>query len=426
MHVSPGTVYAQDTKSDEKSSPQLSAPAAKQASEFNSDYEDVPQFGGPSSVGADLEEDNKIKEPVYRFDSLQRALIPYYDFKERLNKDRSLSFGFDYTALYQGATESLGEDQAASGIFRFFGNWTLLGRESGNTGSIVFKVENRHRLGTDIAPQDLGFEAGYFGLTAGPFSDFDWGVTNLYWQQRFREGRLSFIAGVVDTTDYVDIYGLTNPWTAFSNLAFLTDPTIPVPDQGLGAAVGVMATENVYVMAGLANANGDPTEPGEWFDTFFEDQEYFTHIEVGLVSSFERRYFDNIHLTAWHVDDRKEAQTPDGWGLALSATKFINDTWMPFLRAGWSDGKAPLLNASVGVGVGYYVRERSDLVGFGVNWGKPSAAGLNDQYTIEAFYRLQLAQNFAITPSVQLIIDPALNPEEDAIALFGLRARLSF
>ena len=28
----------------------------------------------------------------------------------------------------------------------------------------------------------------------------------------------------------------------------------------------------------------------------------------------------------------------DGWGLAFSAAKFINDTWMPFLRAGYSDG----------------------------------------------------------------------------------------
>ena len=99
---------------------------------------------------------------------------------------------------------------------------------------------------------------------------------------------------------------------------------------------------------------------------------------------------------------------------------------MPFLRLGWSEGGAPLLNSSVGAGIGYYIKERSDLIGFGLNWGKPSKSGLNDQYTTELFYRLQLSPNFAITPDVQLLINPANNLDEDIILVFGLRARLSF
>jgi len=38
---------------------------------------------------------------------------------------------------------------------------------------------------------------------------------------------------------------------------------------------------------------------------------------------------------------------------------------------------------------------------------------------------LQLTQNLAITPDVQLIINPALNPDESSIWVFGLRARLA-
>jgi porin len=39
---------------------------------------------------------------------------------------------------------------------------------------------------------------------------------------------------------------------------------------------------------------------------------------------------------------------------------------------------------------------------------------------------VQLAQNLAITPDVQLIINPANNPDEDLIAVFGLRVSLTF
>jgi porin len=397
----------------------------QEGSNTKSGYEDVPQFGGPNSVGGILIEDDAVRKPWFRLESVDRVLQPWFDWKEGLNRDYGLSFGLDYSALGQIASDSLGKDNAAGGIFRFFGNWTVIGRESGNTGSIVFKVENRHRLGTDIAPQNLGFEVGYLGITGTAFSDFGWGLTNLYWKQRFNQGRISFVAGAVDVTDYLDVYGLINPWTSFQNLSFLTNPTIPAPNQGLGAAIGAMATDNIYVIGGLADTNGDPTEPLDWFDTFFSDNEYFYHFEVGWTSSQDRIYLDNIHLTGWYADNRVKAGVESGKGLAFSAAWFVNDTWMPFFRTGYSDGGGALLKATASAGIGYYFKESKDLFGFGLNWGRPPQSGLDDQYTAEIFYRFQLTQNLAITPDVQLIIDPALNPNESSIWIFGLRARLA-
>ena len=86
----------------------------------------------------------------------------------------------------------------------------------------------------------------------------------------------------------------------------------------LGAAMRIMATENIYIVGGLADANGHPTQPGELFDSFFDDTEYFTHLEIGWISSWEKRFNDNIHLTAWHADERDRAQVSDGWGMAFS------------------------------------------------------------------------------------------------------------
>jgi len=400
-------------------------PLAVQVIQSRSGYSDVPEFGGPSSVGAGLRQDDETKAGLIRLNFLDRALKPWFDFKGRVNKRIGLAFGLDYTAIYQIATKSPGEDDAAGGIFRFFGSWTLFGRDSGNTGTFTYKVENRHGLGTEIVPQNLGFEVGYVGLTAQPFNDAGWLLTNFYWQQRLFEGKLSIIAGIVDVTDYVDVYALTNPWTQFSNLSFGLSPTIPAPNPGLGAAFGAMATDHIYVVAGIADTNGDPSDPFHNFDTFFDEHEYFTHAEIGWVSSFEKRYLDNIHLTFWHADERKMLAVPDGWGMAFSGSWYVKDSLLPFFRAGYSDTQAFLLKGNVSTGLGYYREGSSDLLGLGLSWGKPHEDSLSDQYTAEIFYRLQLAQNLAVTPDIQFLIDPANNPGHDFITVFGLRARLA-
>ena len=380
-------------------------------------------FGGPSSVGDLLREDRDLRAERAPVPVFRDPLDAWFAFKENLNRQLGLDFGLDYTALGQRVSDSPGDQGAASGIFRAYGTWTLLGRNSGNDGGLVMKVENRHDLGTDLTPQDLGTVAGSILPTGTAFTDYEWGVTNLFWRQRLLDGRVSFVAGTVDVTDYLDVYGLINPWTHFQNLAFLTNPAIAPPNQGLGVAGAAMLTSNIYVIGGFADANGEPTVAG--FDTFFEDNEYFKHVEIGWTSSQDRIYLDNIHLTYWHADDREAAGVPESWGLAFNAAKYLDERWLPFLRAGYSEGGAAPLRANIAAGVGLR-RANTDVLGVGLGWGRPSLGHLRDQYTAEMFYRWQATETLAITPDLQLIWDPALNPLEDSIAVFGLRGRAAY
>jgi porin len=72
----------------------------------------------------------------------------------------------------------------------------------------------------------------------------------------------------------------------------------------------------------------------------------------------------------------------------------------------------------------YYLPRYRDLLGFAAAWNDPAVAGLSDQTTLEAFYRYQFSNNIAITADAQLLLNPSLNPSEDQIAVFGLRARV--
>jgi porin len=65
-------------------------------------------------------------------------------------------------------------------------------------------------------------------------------------------------------------------------------------------------------------------------------------------------------------------------------------------------------------------------MGLAVNWGDPPDDALSEQITTEAFYRVQIAQNLAVTPSLQYLVDPAFNAVDDAVWVFGLRLRTTY
>ncbi len=390
-----------------------------------------PEFGGPDSVRTTIAEDDKPKESVFRSEALQQWLEPYYDFKSRLAEEHGVTFGLDYSAAYLVADNSAGKDRAASGMLRFFGGWDVIGRESGDTGTVVWKLENRHEY-TSNPPSAMAPDLGYVGLIEAPFNDDHWRLTNLYWRQRLQQGRVSVIGGFLDVTDFLDLYALTSPWTGFFNLAFSTgSATIPLPgDAAFGVGGAVMLTDTLYAMASLVDSNADPTDALHGIETFYRDHEFFTTLEVGRTTSQERIYLDNTHVTLWHVDERDGPGVANGWGFNFSTAQYVNDKWLPFLRAGYAHDGGSLLETSVSVGFGYQGVPNQDLLGFGINWGNPNAdtfgAGLDNQWTAEVFYRLQLSPNFALTPDLQYIVDPALNPGENDVFVFGLRGRLAF
>ena len=67
---------------------------------------------------------------------------------------------------------------------------------------------------------------------------------------------------------------------------------------------------------------------------------------------------------------------------------------------------------------------RDSMLGVGISTGKPQ--GLNDnQVATEIFYRWQLSQYLALTPSVQFLKDPALNTQDSSVTVLSLRFRIS-
>ena len=269
---------------------------------------EVP-FESPRSVHGELD---AARTQMARFPlptALHDSLEPWYEWKARVLADTGLDFAFSYAALYQRASRSHagGNRDGAGGIFRFLGSWTLVERGTENEGALVYRVEQRHKLGTDLAPTEVGPATGSITKTGRTFSDFQWGAT----------------------------------------LAF------------------------------------------------------------------------------WRMDGRDDADLPHNWGLNISASIEDDSGFMPFLRAGYASGETATLDRVVTIGAGQRVCGH-DMLGAGVSWGRPTDRDLDDQGTAEVFYRIQLAENLQLTPDLQLIINPALDPGENTLWVAGLRLRITF
>ncbi len=373
----------------------------------------TPRFGGPDAVENQMEKDSESWD----------------EWKKNLKDDHGFAFSVDYTGVVLAASETFSDSTGAGGIARIYGSWDLWNE---GAGALIWKFEHRHAYG-DTSPFvfSLG-QIGYVGLQEPPFNDSDFRTQNLYWRHRLNGGRSTLIAGILDVTDYVDAFALASPWLHFMNFAFSTgSAAIGLPnDAAVGIAYGSMVTDNMYMIAGITDTNGDPGNPFDGFDNFFSDNGYFTSFEIGWTSSHQRIIFDNTHVTFWHKDRQVAAGVNAGWGAAFSYSRYLNDNFMPFVRGAYADDGGSLLQKSLSVGVGYQTQAFSGLLGLGLNWGEPNedtfSTGLKDQYAIEAFYRVPVGNRFAVTADAQLIKDPALNPSESTIWMLNVRARFAF
>ncbi|MCP4884955.1 MAG: carbohydrate porin [Flavobacteriales bacterium] len=138
---------------------------------------------------------------------------------------------------------------------------------------------------------------------------------------------------------------------------------------------------------------------------------------------------ENVHVTFWHSDGSEVTASLPGWGISFSGTYYFENSLNPFIRGGFAKNDGTLLQKSLTAGLGYQPQSGGNLLGFAVGWGEPNettfSEGLDNQFTAELFYRLQISKHFVVAPDIQYLINPALNPDESSIFIWGIRGRIN-
>lgn len=419
---------------------------------YNEDYSSITLdeekypdlLDGTLSAKGDLEEDEAPKSGHLRLPTL---LDPWFAYKAMIREKYGISIGGSYGVLWQNYQESLlGEDNSVGSKFTLNLSAELLNRGAPDALSFDMAVEDRRPLGTDQPPLFAGLMAGSITATAATWGDFNLGITQAYVRQNLFDGRFQYAVGKLFAPNFVNAYPFFDDNRQFLNQIFATSPTIAVPLRGFGLTGAVYPTDgNFYVSAGMYTPYSSDT--GATIDDFFTRNQYFYNAEFGVsslaasgvpVQARGPMDANNYHISTWYRDELDDG-TPEAYGVAFNANQMVGTNFMWFLRGGWSEGTN--INLNLTAGVGYRPPSApSDLFGVGIGWANPSDSlqsqaallglDLGDQYTFEMFYRYHLTPNFAITPDIQLIANPAdivFSPsDDDLLAVFGLRARVTY
>ena len=334
-----------------------------------------------------------------------------------------LKIGFAYTAVYQAAS---GGADGAGGDVDLFGNWRLIGEPNGqNNGYLYFAAENRHELFTDIPPAGIDTEIGSLWGTTNGFNEQALTIKELYWQQHIGGDRLIFRLGKLDAENYYN----SNYWQSdskyFLNQAFSSFPVRAFPGNGLGMNLTAKLSDQWYISTGFQDAQGKKTTGG--FDTFFGDFNLFSAAEVGYTPTIEGLGKGTYRFTAWYRDAGASNGTSHDAGFDLSFDQHIGDHWIPFFRAGTGQGNINGIDHMISTGVGWEGKliTESDVIGFAAAWGRPSNHDLNDQFSAEAFYRLQVSPDNQLTVGYQAIINPSNAPDDSIVGVFEVRWRIA-
>ena len=382
----------------------------------------------PGSIIEQLKEDSETKD--YFFTGFGKATKPWRDWKDDVFKKHGFRFGISLTAYYQEASDSIGpEDDAASFDLNIDGVWNFLGHGTDSPTTLGFAMLYRGDLGTELTPLTLFTQTGSLYSGGAGYSEVDPSISELWIQKKYVNS-FGFRLGKIFPVTAYDFFPFKNFRSDFVDFNHVTNATIPLPDYGLGGFVMFKPQPNAYMRLGAHDANADVEKSG--FDTY--DDELFTIFEVGFDPGLMPRVrgrppFGDVHVSIWHQDELDKAGVDDGWGISFTAQQRFG-RFTPYVRYGYADveinGPTSVERmANVGLVTDGIFGQNNDRFGIGYTWSDPVDSSLDDQGTLDAYYRMQITPHVAFSPTLQVIFDPVRNPDEDEVYVLGARLRLT-
>lgn len=344
---------------------------------------------------------------------------------EELNARTGLRIGVAHTMLFMQPMGGESSRYGAAGDLDFLSSWTLVGRDTLNTGRLIVTGEYRYEIG-DQPPSLIGGQMRTLVAPTNAFNDRGWVVRDAYWVQRLFEARLRIIFGRADPSDFVGAHWLQNVNNSFVNRSFSANPSVPFPGHGPLLGVSIRPIDQFYLTCGASNAYSQTIQLG--VDTIFSEWDLFTFAEAGWTPTFPAWGEGRYALGIWHMDARQQDNRPEDYGFTMVVDQNLTPNIQVFARYAYSDGTLTNIRqlAQLGFGVSGLFGRTDDLTGVAFSLAIPRRNTTRDETVLEIFQRFQISRNNQLSVGLQLIANPGNAPDNETAGVFYARLRTSF
>ena len=355
------------------------------------------------------------------------AYTDYTKWKARVQNETNVAFSMDVSLLEQwgladGGSPAL-QMYAAPSV-----DWTAFKSKEWGTGSVQMAYNvtgySTKQNAADIQ-SNLGLITPINDISTKTFT-----FAQLSYTQATPDNKWLFTAGQYPLSNFDGNAYLGNQQQNFNNYLFAQNATQTYLDAGLGAYVQFNATSTVHLAAGFQGANNvlGQTISAKNFNR--DCCAWFGYLQwapsfPGLgVAQYSFSYFDTPSIPA----------QPASRGWSVNAVQNLSDTWAVFARVNGANGFVTPIKSSYALGLAMnnpMQRAPTDQIALAV--GLSDAAGpptnpptARNEKAIEAYWTWTYFGGLLLTPSVQLIVDPALSPTKRNVSVFSLRATFMF
>ena len=350
------------------------------------------------------------RESLYH--EISDVYTDYSKWKTRVQNETSVAFSMDVSLLQQWGFASGGSP--ALQIYALPSvDWTAFKSKEWGTGSVQVAYDAITRYPTTQNAADVQSNLGLIT----PINDYPTRTLNfaqLTYTQATPDNRWLLTAGQYPLSNFDSNAYLGNQQQNFNNYLFAQNATQTYLSTGLGAYLQFNATRTIQFAAGLQGANNviGQTTSGENFNrdccAWFGYAQWGPSFHGLGPAQYSFSYFDTPSIPA----------QPAARGWSVNAVQNLNDTWAMFARANGANGFVTPIKSAYALGVAMnnpLQRAATDQIALAVGLSDAASPPTNppnarNEKVIETYWAWTFFGGLLLTPSVQVIFAPALNP----------------
>ncbi|MGR3173140.1 MAG: carbohydrate porin [Candidatus Scalindua sp.] len=237
------------------------------------------------------------------------------------------------------------------------------------------------------------------------------------WLQSFLlDEKLRVVGGKIDLTNYFDSNAVANDETTqFITSAFVNNPTMEAPVNGPGILAFFDTRKGFTFGLGLQSIDNSGTN--------------ITDDIYGIAEIGYRSHFFFQQEGSYRLWGRTKGGMENNNGFGVSIDQNLSTRLTAFARYGANESEVD--DASIASAWSAGLRLRSPFFSR-VNDEVAFAFGMLDivdgdkESAAEVYYKFQVNDRFAVTPSFQAIFDPAGMGSNDTAAVIGIRTQVEF